>query len=188
MSAQEGVDMKRILLPLAFLLATGSAASAQFAPSTENLRGLTGVRLMVMLGGYPHRLDEAQRPELLKMVEAEATAKLQEAGIPVFRLADKRNNEKSGDPRLVITVPMDEPTGSMSLTTEVKLLQKVRLSRDPSIETDAATWSREGSIHAPPPRDSVIRRQIASEIDRFIEDYLSVNPKQPANSTKQKSN
>ena len=179
--------MKRIVLALTFLLATSSAASAQFAPTTENLRGLTGVRLMVMLGGYPHRLDEAQRPELLKMVEADATAKLQAAGIPVFRLADKRNDEKAGDPRLVITVPMDEPNSSMSLTTEVKLLQKVRLSRDPSIETDAVTWSREGSVGGPSLRNSRIRQQIAGLIDRFIQDYLSVNPKQSANSTKQKS-
>jgi hypothetical protein len=142
---------------------------------------------MVMLGGYPHRLDEAQRPELLKMVEADATAKLQEAGIPVFRLADNRDNEKAGDPRLVISVPMDEPNSSMSLQTEVKLCQKVRLSRDPSIETDAVTWSREGSVSGPRLRDSRVRQQIAGLIDRFIQDYQSVNPRQSANSTKQKS-
>jgi hypothetical protein len=142
---------------------------------------------MVMLGGYPHRLDEAQRPELLKMVEADATAKLQEAGIPVFRLTDNRNNETTGDPRLVITVPMDEPNSSMSLTTEVKLLQKVRLSRDPSIETDAVTWSREGSVSGPGRRGPRTRQQIAGLIDVFIQDYLSVNPKQSADSSKQKS-
>ncbi len=169
--------MKRIVLALTFLLATSSAASAQFKPSVENLRGLTGVRLMVMLGNYPHRLDEAQWPELLKMVQADATAKLQEAGIRV---------EKSGDPRLVINVPMDEPNSSMSYPTEVKLFQRVRLSRDPSIETDAVTWSREGIVHGPRPRDP-IREQIAGLIDVFIQDYLSVNPKQSANSTKQKS-
>ena len=180
--------MKRIVLALIFLLATSSAASAQFAPTIENLRGLTGVRLMVMLGGYPHRLDEAQRPELLKMVEDDATTKLQEAGIPVFLPGDKRNNQNSGDPRLVITVPMDERDSSVSLKTEAKLIQMVRLSRDPSIETNAVTWSREGSVYAPKPRDSKIRRQIAGLIDLFIQDYLSVNPKRSAHSTKQKSN
>ena len=179
--------MKRIVVTLTFMLATCSAALAQFAPTTENLRGLTGVRLMVMLGGYPHRLDEAQRPELLKMVEADATAKLQEAGIPVFRLADKRNDEKAGDPRLVITVPMDEPNSSMSLATQVELFQKVRLSRDPSIETDAVTWSREGSVGGPGLRGPRIRQQIAGLIDLFIQNYLSVNPKQSDHSTKQKS-
>ena len=180
--------MKRIILALTFLLATSSAASAQFAPSTENLRGLKGVRLMVMLAGYPHRLDEAQRPELLKMVEADATAKLQEAGIPVFLSGDKRNDEKAGDPRLVINVPMDERDSSVSLATEVELLQMVRLSRDPSIETDAVTWSRHGSVYAPKPRDSTVRQQIAGLVDVFIQDYLSVNPKQSASSAKGKLN
>ena len=176
--------MKRILLALTFLLVTCSAASAQFAPSTENLRGLKGVRLMVMLANYPHRLDEAQWPELLKMVQADATAKLQEAGIPVFLPGDKRNDQKAGDPILVITVPMNELNSSVDLTTEVKLLQLVRLSRDLSIETHAVTWSREGSVYAPKPRDAAVRQQIAGEIDQFIQDYLSVNPKQSANSTK----
>jgi hypothetical protein len=180
--------MKRIVLALTLLLGTSSVASAQFAPSTENLRGLTGVRLMVMLGRYPHRLDEAQRPEVLKMVEADTTAKLQEAGIPLFGLADKRNDEKAGNPRLVITVTMGEGISSMPVTTEVKLLQTVRLSRDPSIETDAVTWSTEGGVGGLPTlRDSRIREQVGTEIEKFIRDYFSVNPKQSANSTKQKS-
>jgi hypothetical protein len=177
--------MKRIVLALTFLLATSSAASAQFAPSTENLRGLTGVRLMVMLGGYPHRLDEAQRPELLKMVEADTKAKLEKAGIPFSRSRFADEIGKAGDPRLVITVPMDERNSSVSLTTKVELLQMVRLSRDLSIETHAVTWSRQGSVYAPKPRDSTVRQQIGGLIDLFIQDYLSVNPKQSADSTKQ---
>jgi len=179
--------MKRIVLALTFLLVTSSAASAQFAPSTENLRGLKGVRLMVMLANYPHRLDEAQWPELLKMVQADAIAKLQEAGIPLSRSKYVDEIGKAGDPRLVITVPMNELNSSVSLTTEVKLLQLVRLSRDLSIETHAVTWSREGSVYAPKPRDAAVRQQIAGEIDQFIQDYLSVNPKQSANSTKPQS-
>ena len=179
--------MKRIVLALTFLLATSSAASAQFAPTTENLRGLKGVRLMVMLGNYPHRLDEAQWPELLKMVQADAIAKLNEAGIPLSRSRFVDEIGNAGNPRLVITVPIDERKSSVSLTTEVKLFQQVRLSRDPSIETDAVTWSREGSVHWPMPRDSIVRQQIAELIDQFIHDYLSVNPKQSASSTKQKS-
>jgi len=179
--------MKRIVLALTFLLATSSAASAQFAPSTENLRGLKGVRLIVMLANYPHRLDEAEWPELLKLVQADAIAKLQEAGIPLSRSKYVDEIGKAGDPRLVISVPMDERNSSVSLTTEVKLFQKVRLSRDPSIETDAVTWSQRGGVTWPMPRDSVIRRQIAGEIDRFIQDYLSVNPKQSASSGKEKS-
>jgi hypothetical protein len=73
--------MKRTVLALAFLLVTSSVASAQFAPSTENLRGLKGVRLMVMFN-RAEGLDEAQRPEVLKMLEDDVTEKLQKAGVP----------------------------------------------------------------------------------------------------------
>jgi hypothetical protein len=177
----KGETMKRTILALVFLLVTSSAAIAQFAPSTENLRGLSGVRLMVMLGHYPHRLDEAQRPELLKMVEADATAKLEKAGIPLVRF-NSGMEIKAGSGILVVTVPMDEANSSMSLTTEVKLLQKVRLARDLSIETDAVTWSREGGVGGQRPLDSMIREQFAAEIDQFIKDYFSVNPKQSARS------
>jgi len=116
---------------------------------------------MVMLARYPHRLDEAQWPELLKMVQADAYAKLQAAGIPFSRSRFVDEIGKNGDPRLIINVPMDEPNSSTSLATDVKLLQRVRLSRDPSIETDAVTWSREGSVGGPGQRDSRVRQQIA---------------------------
>jgi hypothetical protein len=177
--------MNKILMALTLLLVSGSAAIAQFAPSTENLHGLTGVRLMVILGHYPHRLEEAQKPEILKLVEADARAKLEQAGIPFYiSPSDPRRNANYAV--LVITVPMDETNSSMSLTTEVKLLQKVRLARDPSIETDAVTWTTEGGVGGPGRRDSRIREQIGGEIDQFIRDYFSVNPKQSAAKEKSK--
>ena len=184
--------MKRVILALTFLLATSSAASAQFAPSKENLRGLTGVRLMVMYGHCPSRslsncapgLAEAQRPELLKTLEADATAKLENAGIPLFRNADQVTS--GGFPYLVILVTLDKPNGFVHpIVTELKLLQRVRLLRNPSIETDAVTWSREGV--GQPLEISRIRRLVDNHLDRFIEDYLSVNPKQSGSSGNDKS-
>jgi hypothetical protein len=181
--------MKRITLALTFLLATSSAASAQFAPSKENLRGLTGVRLVVMYGHCPSRsfsncaegLDEAQRPELLKTLEADATAKLETAGIPLFRNADQVTS--GGFAHLVILVTLDKPNGFVRpIVTELKLFQRVRLLRDISIETDAVTWSREGVGR--PLEVSRIRRLVADHLDRFIEDYQSVNSKQAARAAK----
>jgi hypothetical protein len=176
--------MNRTILALAFLLVTSSAATAQFTPSTENLRGLTGVRLMVMLGHYPHRLDEAERPEVLKLVEADAMAKLEGAGIP-FYISPSDPTRKAGYAILVITVTMDEFN---PVTTEVKLLQQVRLQRDPSIEFEAVTWSIGGGVGPKgigPEREApMIRHQVAGEVDRFIQDYFSVNPKQSAKSGK----
>ena len=171
--------MKRIVLALTFLLATTSVASAQFTPSKENLRGLTGVRVIVMFD-RPTRaeaLDEVKRPGVLKMLEDDTKAKLEKAGIPFSRSKFVDDYE-----RLIVLANLDKPNG---LETEVKLLQRVRLARDPSIEFDAVTWSLAGGGNTQ--EIPMIRRVIADSIDRFIEDYLSVNPKQSANSTKQKS-
>ena len=180
--------MKRIVLALTFLLVTSSAASAQFAPSTENLRGLTGVRLITQLGHYPHRMEEAQKPEILKLVGADAAAKLERAGIR-FYTSPSDPRRAAGYGVLVITVTMNDATDLKNIETEVKLLQSVRLSRDPSIEFEAVTWLNGGSVTGPRQFDlnAGTREQVAGEMDRFIQDYFSVNPKQSAESTKQKS-
>lgn len=171
--------MKRIILALTFLLATSSAASAQFAPSTENLRGLIGVRLIVMFGGATREeaFDEVKRPGVLKMLEADTKAKLEKAGIPFSRSRFGDEIDKAGNPRLIVKVTFDQLNG---FETEVKLMQSVHLARDPSIVTNAVTWSLDGVGNKA--EIAMIRRQIASLIDRFIEDYLSVNPKPSASS------
>jgi hypothetical protein len=51
---------------------------------------------------------------------------------------------------------------------------------------DAVTWSREG-VGGPELRIDVIRSLIADNLDRFIDDYLSLNPKQSAKSNKDES-
>jgi hypothetical protein len=163
--------------------------SAQFAPSKENLRGLTGVRLIVMYGNCPTRdpsncaagLDQAQRPELLKMLEADATAKLQAAGIAVFGLTAPRSSA-AGDPKLILMVTLDKLNGfNHPVVTELKLMERVRLVRDPSIEYDAVTWSQEG-VGGAEVEISKIRWLVTANLDHFIKDYLSVNPKQSVNS------
>jgi len=183
--------MKRITLALTFLLATSGVASAQFSPSKENLRGLTGVRLAVRFAHCPKRdlsncaegLDEAQRPEVLKILEADATAKLQNAGIAVFRLGNEEKSQ-AGDPKLIILATLDKPNGfNHPIVTEVMLMERVRLVRDPSIEYDAVTWSQEG-VGGAKVEISKIRWLVTVNLDHFIEDYLSVNPKQSPNSGK----
>ena len=83
-------------------------------------------------------------------------------------------------------VRLNVPNGFVSpLEPEVKLLQTVRLARDPSIEFEAVSWSHAGfgnKLEIP-----MVRSLIADLIDAFIRDYLSVNPKQLASSGKDKS-
>ncbi len=186
--------MKRIILALTFLLATSSVASAQFVPGKENLRGLTGVTLIVMFRGATRAeaigatrsegLEEVQRPEVLKMLEDDIKAKLEKAGIPFSRslYADKITKDY---PRLIVSVRLNVPNGFVyPLEPEMKLLQRVRLLRDPSIEFEAVSWSLGGTgnkLEIP-----MLRSIIADLIDSFIRDYLSQNPKQSASSGKDK--
>lgn len=170
--------MKKIILAITLLLLMSSAAFAQFTPSIENLRGLRGVRLITQLGHYPHRMDEFQKPEILKLVEADATAKLEKAGIPFFiSPSDPKRNPSYAF--LVITITMNEGNDLKEIETEVKLLQSVRLSRDPSIEFFAPSWLTGGSVTGPKKWDlnGNTRKQVGDLVDGFIKDYFSVNQK-----------
>jgi hypothetical protein len=186
--------MKRIILALSFLLATSGMASAQFRRE-ENLRGLTGVTLIVMFHGATREesfgttraegLEEVQRTEVLKMLEDDLTAKLEKARIPFARHPFADNITKDY-PRLIVLVRLNVPNGFVQpLAAEVKLMQSVRLLRDPSIQFEAVSWSHGGTGNKP--EISMMRRVIADLTDSFIRDYLSVNPQQSAGPVKNKS-
>jgi len=166
--------MKRIVLMLALLLGSTSVLFGQAGHGGQenNLRGLKGVRLVVMFA-RAGAIDEAERPAILKLVEADATAQLQKAGIPLFRFANELEN--AGFPQLIVYITADEPNGYVfPLVTNVRLLQRVRLARDASIEADLATWERSG-VGAPKLTVEMIRSQVGTEIDQFINDYAGAN-------------
>lgn len=166
--------MKRFLLMLAFTSASAAAVFGQagHAGQEKNLRGLKGVRLVVMFA-RADAIAEAERPAILKLVEADATAKFQKAGIPLFRFAGEI--EDAGSPQLIVYLTADKPNGFVyPLVTRVQLLQRVRLARDPSIEADLVTWEQHG-IGGPELTVEMVRDQVATEIDQFIKDYVSVN-------------
>jgi hypothetical protein len=166
--------MKKMIFAFAFLLITTTAVPAQ-SRQVENLRGLKGVRLVIMFG-RADAMDELQRPGVLKLLEADAKAKFQKARIPLLQFANEI--EEAGSPHLIVTITLDKPNGFVyPLVTEVKLLQRVRLARDPSIESDIPTWQMSG-VGAPEFTVQMIRTQISGEIDQFIKDYTTANPKQ----------
>jgi hypothetical protein len=166
--------MKRTILILALLSVSAAVVMAQAGHAGQelNLRGLKGIRLVVMFA-RAGAIVEADRPGILKLVEADATAKLQKARIPLFRFANEI--EEAGNPQLIVYITADKPNGFVyPVVTNVKLLQRVRLARDPSIEADLATWEHYG-IGAPELTVEVIRSVTAGEVDQFIRDYLAVN-------------
>lgn len=168
--------MKRIMLVLAFSYLCSSVALGQAgrAGQEENLRGLKGVRLVVTLA-RAGAIAEAERPSILKFVEDDVTSKLQRAGIPLLRYANEV--EDAGSPQLIVHITCDEPNGFVyPLVTDVRLLQRARLARDPSIQADLATWEHYG-VGGPKLTVQMIRSQVATEVERFIQDYLAVNPR-----------
>jgi hypothetical protein len=165
--------MKKTVLGLALLLIALTPALAQ-SRRAENLRGLKGVRLVIMFG-RADAMEEGQRPAVLKLLEGDAKAKFKKAGIPLLQFANEI--EEAGSPQLIVTITLDKPNGNVyPLVTDMRLLQKVRLVRDPSIEADVPTWQTHG-VGAPGFTVQMIRTQIASEIDQFLEDYTAANPK-----------
>lgn len=64
-----------------------------------------------------------------------------------------------------------------SLCMEIALRQTMVLKRTPTIEKPAATWHRRGVAMGGASRLQDARAMIINQLDFFIADYLSVNPK-----------
>ena len=171
--------MKRIAIVIACTLLTvvyiPEHSKAQSRDS-ESLKGLKGVRLTVMFG-RAKAMDEAQKPMVLKLLQDDAKAKFQKAGIPLLVFADEVENAP-GSPHFIVTITMDIPNGHVfPVVTKSRLLQKVRLSRDASIEMSVCTWETNGVGEYELTNLQMLRRQVGTEVDQFIEAYLAANPK-----------
>ena len=165
--------MKKIILALACLSLTSAYASAQ-SREPESLRGLKGIRLVIMFS-RGDVMDQAQRSEVLKLLQSDAKAKFLKAGIPFLEYTQEV--EAAGSPYLSIRITLNKPNGfAYPLVTNAKLSQKVRLSRDPNIELEVTTWETFG-VGGPEPNAEMIRSLISTEVDQFIQDYLAANPK-----------
>lgn len=168
--------MKRVILLVAFLWGGPCVVMGQsgHGGQEKNLRGLKGLRLVVMFA-RAGAIAEAEQTAILKLVEADAAAKLEKAGIRLLRYVDEV--EDAGSPQLIVYITTDKPNGFVyPLVTNVKLLQRVLLARDPSIQADLATWEKSG-VGGPNVTVEMIRSQVATEIDQFIRDYRAANPR-----------
>lgn len=177
--------MRKLSLSLVFLLANSIYVFAQSgeqrveisagtATQSMSLRGLKGVRLTVMFG-RAEGMEAAQRPAVLKLLQDDVKAQIQKAGIPLLQYVNEM--EDAGSPHLIMTITMDKPNGFVyPLVTELKLLQQAKLWRDPSIVMSVVTW-KTGGVGAPEVSLEMLRSQVSTEVDMFIKDYLTANPK-----------
>jgi hypothetical protein len=175
--------MRKLSLSFVILLAASACIFAQSqeqrgeagtATQSISLRGLKGVRLTIMFG-RAEGMNAAQRPTVLKVLQDDAKAQIQKAGIPLLQYVNEI--EDAGSPHLIMTITMDKPNGFVyPLVTELKLLQRASLGRDPSIVMDVVTWKTSG-VGGPEVNLEMLRSQVNTEIGQFIKDYLAANPK-----------
>ncbi len=136
----------------------------------ETLRGLQGVFVIVETVKSDAEADGLSVAELQQEVES----KLSHAGIKVLTHDEWRSTP--GRPWLYVSVNTIKFLASYFFSLDVQLKQEVSLSRSGSISTSSATWEL-GSLGMTlisdlPPR---IRQAVDGYIQRFIDDYATVN-------------
>jgi hypothetical protein len=170
--------LKQSLALLVLLLAPAylQAQTSVDSHYPGSLRGLKGVRLVVKFG-RAEAMDKSQRPAVLKLLQSDAEAKLAKAGIPLLVTTGDMENAP-GAPQLIVTVTLDKPNGHVfPVVSETRLLQKARLSQDPSIELDVLTWVTRSVGVYDISNLSLLRLQVVNEVDKFIKEYAEANGK-----------
>jgi hypothetical protein len=172
------MNERRQLILILLLGLTWPCTSSALAGEVPwaSLRGLKGVGVVVeeltpdaKRGG----LDEEQ----LRMgVEW----RLRQVGIIVLSGSDLRRVPDA--PHLSISVAALQGKGRLALlfvySAKVELKQSVTLVRDDSLNLSTATWALSGvSMIGSSRFRAGVHERVVSYVDRFIGDYLAVNPK-----------
>jgi hypothetical protein len=174
--------MKKLLV--LFLLISSCAYAQQSENSIRSLRGLKGVWVLVEF-----LATDIEAVGLSKdNIQTDVELKLRLAGIKV--LTKEEWLIEPGSPRLYIRVgyirvgstmvplPIQKDDTLYAYSIEVELHQNVFLERDPKIYKDGATTWGNGSVGVVGEEKILsIRDHIKDNVDEFINDYLSVNPK-----------
>lgn len=178
-----GAKVRLMFLALAFMVGTISSAGSAMTKNIDDLHGIKSVLLYVAVV-TPSGLDcELNAGELSRDVEL----KLRLAGIKVLKSMTKftenspqliQSWEAEGRPQLWISVFISNSflSGKYSFRISVRLKQDVLIARAPSTVIVSTTWEDEdwfektGAI-----KD--IRDAIKDSMDKFLNDYLTINPK-----------
>ena len=156
-----------VIITVAFLFCSVLVAQDTVI-NRRTLKGLTGVNVAV----------ESEQPGVEKdHIRTDVELRLRMAGIKV--LTDEEWLAAPGMPTLyVILNVLKRRDSSCAVSLRIELCQIVRLKREPQITLPAATWQGSELIGSVGLADlSSIRNQIKDEADKFINAWLSVNPK-----------
>lgn len=149
------------------------------------LKGLSGFFVFVDVGTNP----EPALLSLKNQLQTDAELKLRLAGIKVFN--EKEYSETKRGACLYIRVQQNKETTRIvdrnsnkeavperyNFYVSLKLLQYVFIGWNPSISTRASTWEITSFGYLKGKELKLIRDCVKDGMDRFINAYLSVNPK-----------
>ena len=143
------------------------------AISVASLTGLTGVKVSVK-DVTPDVQQDGLRTE---HIQRDVELPLRTTGIKV--LTSGIWIDSVGNAELYVDVDALKYSGTQyAYHVEVSVIQKVGLTRKPTSETLAKTWSdKVMGIVGVSNMATKIREQVKALVDKFINDYLSVNPK-----------
>ncbi len=163
------------LMIVIVVVALVAPAIGQGDPSAdETLRGLTGVNVLVEdLPVEPAAEQVGLTPATLR---SDIETQLREAGIHV--LTDDEWQAAPGRPWLFIRVRIirRDATSAYTYVIALELMQRTMLTREPSLETDAMTWTTGAIGTGGGPTLTMVRERLHAEVDTFIRAYRAVNP------------
>jgi len=167
-----GAIMKKykrsIFIMVLMLVLSTSVFAGNIKSDRETLKNLKGVHVHVQ----DLNQDIEQAGLSKNQIRTDVELKLRLAGIKVLTLLE--HYEGKGAPYLHIYLDSHKTEkGEFVYSLSFGIIQEVRLVRNNTI-TDAITWSISGVGYN---NIEGIRAHIKDRADKFINDYLSVNPK-----------
>ena len=140
----------------------------------KTLKGLKGVAVVIEnLDYYAPEIGLSE-----STLQADVELKLRLAGIPILSSSDA---QRTGGTVYVSVLPVPTTTDNSwwAACVDVQFLQPASLVRDHTIFAwTAATWSKASMVAANrSDAAEAIRNKVKDFTDRFINDYLAVNPK-----------
>jgi U3 small nucleolar RNA-associated protein 14 len=163
----------RILTLLTFTLLSPLLVCAQDSSNRSALKGMVG--LGTWYSADPDKLKDVGLT--LSQINDDVTLRLRKEGIVV--LEGEHAKAEDGVPHLVTTVSLMADDNQIIFVVQAEVQQWVSLDRDKKQSLYLPTWTTKGVIGKSgrtTARDT-LRKVLGEVIDKFINDYLAVNPK-----------
>jgi hypothetical protein len=144
-------------------------AHAQDASDSGQLKGLTGVKVLVALDDtFSAKADLAKKDLQANRltIQTDVELRLRAAGMRVLAV--------DGEANAILQVRVTQYYESTS--TDLELYERVVLKRNPGVEVRAVTWRRSGLGQGSNVQN--LRDFVKDLVDQFLNSWFAANPKQ----------